>query len=283
MSLLALDVGGTKLAAGVAADGGWTARITADTPASGDDALAVLLRLADEIVTERVKGIGVSFGGHVDAATGTVRRSIHVPGWEDVPLAHLLSDRFGAPASIANDANAGALGEWEARGLRRGTLCYVTVSTGVGGGVVVDGEILEGADGLAGEVGHLTVLPDGEICSCGRRGCVETLASGPAIARRAEAATAEEAGKRGDGRSLRAFADAAHALAVATSTLIGIVNPATIVIGGGVARAGPLLWEPLEAELACTIWPQVTTRVCPPATDDPALAGALVLAARAAR
>lgn len=270
-SVVALDVGGTKLAAGVAAPGAdrWLAERRVETPPTGEEALAALLRLADEVVAEagaaRVTGIGVSFGGHVDSAAATVRRSLHVPGWEDVPIAAVLSERFGAPVAVDNDANAGAIGEWNDAGRPSAPLCYVTVSTGVGAGIAVAGEILRGQDGLAGEVGHLVVEPEGEMCACGRRGCVETVASGPAIERRG-----------GD------YGGAARALAVAVAALVAIVNPAVVAIGGGVANAGPPLWDPLLAELERLRWPQVTTDVRG-AADDAPLRGARVLAQRADR
>ncbi|HLM35918.1 MAG TPA: ROK family protein [Gaiellaceae bacterium] len=285
-AVVALDVGGTKLAAATAVPGeaGWSATARAPTPATGAEALTALLALADSLGSDQIGGVGVSFGGHVDARTGTARRSVHVPGWEDVPLAALLGERFGAPVRIANDGNAGALGEWDAAARPRDPVCYVTVSTGVGGGVVVDGELVAGADGLAAEVGHLLVEPGGAACGCGRRGCVETVASGPAIARRAGTASAEAAvaaAERGDERARRALADAAHALATAVAALVAVVNPAFVAIGGGVANAGPLLWDPLEDELAATAWPEVTTRVGRAASDDAPLVGARVLAERA--
>jgi glucokinase len=204
----------------------------------------------------------VSLGGHVDVANGIVRRSLHVPGWEDVPLASLVRARFDAPALIENDANAGALGEWDTRG-RPSSLCYVTVSTGVGSGIVFAGELWRGHDGLAGEIGHLVVEQDGELCACGRRGCVETIAAGPSIAR------------HGD------HARAARALASAVASLVAIVNPVVVAIGGGVAAAGAPLWDPLLAEFDRLRWADVTTHVVR-AADDAALAGAAVLAARAA-
>jgi glucokinase len=262
VSLLALDVGGTKLAASF---GDRSAR--APTPASGEAALDALLELGESVVAGDVRGVGVSFGGHVDARRGVVARSLHVPGWEDVPLAAAVAKRFRAPAAVENDANAGALGEWDDAGRPSAPLCYVTVSTGVGAGLVVSGEVLRGRDGLAGEVGHLVVDPAGPLCACGRRGCVEAGASGPAIARR--------------GGDDRAFADAARALAVAVAALIAVVNPAVVAIGGGVAEAGPPLWDPLLAELRAIAWPQVTTEVRP-AADDAPLRGARVLAERAA-
>jgi glucokinase len=280
LTLLALDVGGTKLAA---AAGDRVARVP--TPTTGEDALVALLNLATSVAADTVDGIGVSFGGHVDTATGVVRRSLNLPGWEGVPLLDVLAQRFRAPAAIANDADAGALGEWDAAHHPRSPVVYVTVSTGVGGGVVIDGNIVAGAHGRAGEVGHLRVEPEGEQCPCGRRGCVETVAAGPAIARRAGTASAEEAVRAaldGDPRARRALTDAAHALSLAVSALLAIIDPAFVAIGGGVAAAGPLLWEPLFAELERQSWPDITIEVRNSTPNDAPLRGARILAERAA-
>ena len=276
--LVALDVGGTKLAAGLWDGSFWSATRQASTPGDGRSALDELLRLADAVAgAGPVDGVGVSFGGRV-GADGAVRRSLHVPGWEDVPLQTLLADHLHAPALVANDADAGALGEWDAAGRPREPVCYVTVSTGVGGGVVVAGELVRGAHSLAGEIGHLTVEPGGEPCACGRRGCVETVASGPAIARRAGARDALAAATAGDEAAQRAFADAARALAVAVDALVAVVDPAVVAIGGGVSRAGAILWDALHAALARDL----AAEVRPARSPQPELAGARVLAERAA-
>jgi predicted NBD/HSP70 family sugar kinase len=215
VKVLALDIGGTWLRADV--DG---RTVQARTPGNGRDALAATLELAGDAA---VDAVGVSFGGRVD---GDDVVSLHVPGWEDAGLAVALRERYGVPVRIANDANAGALAEWDAAGRPDEPCAYITVSTGVGGGIVVGGEILEGAHGLAGEIGHLVVDPAGEECACGKRGCVETVASGPALAR------------HGD------YPAAARALAAAVESLRAVVDPVFVAIGGGVATA-PQLWEAL--------------------------------------
>jgi predicted NBD/HSP70 family sugar kinase len=215
MRVLALDIGGTWLRADV--DGTTVQR---QTPGNGRDALAATIELVGDAA---VDAVGVSFGGRVH---GDDVVSLHVPGWENAGLAATLRDRYGAPVRIANDANAGALAEWDAAGRPSEPCAYITVSTGVGGGIVVGGEILEGAHGLAGEIGHLIVDPEGEECACGQRGCVETFASGPALAR------------HGD------YAAAAHALRLAVESLHAVVDPMFVAIGGGVATA-PQLWEAL--------------------------------------
>ena len=220
MTVLALDIGGTKLAASA---GGRSARTL--TLPTGQESFAALLALADEVVEGPVAAVGVSFGGPVE--TGRIH-SHHTPGWDEIPLHDALAERFGAPVVIENDANAGALGEWDAAGRPDEPIAYVTVSTGVGAGIVFRGEILEGAHRLAGEIGHFTVDPDGDVCACGKRGCVETIASGPAIARRT-----------GD-----VYGEAARALTVAIDALCAVVDPLFVAVGGGVANA-PALWEAL--------------------------------------
>lgn len=276
--LVALDVGGTKLAAALWDGSEWATVEQARTPGDGRAALDELLRLADAVADGGpVAGVGVSFGGRV-GADGAVRRSLHVSGWEDVPLPEILAERLRAPTLVANDADAGALGEWDAAGRPSAPLCYVTVSTGVGGGVVVAGELVRGAHALAGEIGHLVFEPGGERCACGRRGCVETVASGPAIARRAGRADAAAAAAAGDEPAARAFEDAARALAVAVDALTAVVDPAFVALGGGVSHAGAILWDPLLAALPR----DVAAEVRPARSPQPELAGARVLAERAA-
>ena len=139
-----------------------------------------MLRMARGLLTQvpgRLVAIGVSFGGPVDAARGLVRLSHHVPGWEEIPLAEQLRAEFGAPAAVDNDANVAALGEWRfGAGQGAASLLYVTISTGIGGGWVLGGRIWGGADGMAGEIGHMIVRPGGAACACGRRGCTEAEA-----------------------------------------------------------------------------------------------------------
>jgi glucokinase len=190
--LLALDFGGTKLSAGLAASGErrWRARRQFFSPPGADaryDFDTMMSLSQDLLEGAKPAAIGVSFGGPVRAAEGLVLLSHHVPGWEKVPLREWLEARFEAPAAVDNDANVAALGEWRfgaGQGCR--SLFYVTVSTGIGGGWILDGQIYHGADSLAGEIGHMTVQPGGPVCACGRRGCLEAVAAGPTIARRAK-------------------------------------------------------------------------------------------------
>ena len=191
--ILACDFGGTKLSAAVmeaaalaAPDAAWRGHLRRLSPpgASAESDINTMLAMGRELLDgERPSAIGISFGGPVDYQSGVVRLSHHVPGWELVPLQQLFSHAFQAPVRVDNDANVAGLGEWRF-GAGRGVadLLYVTVSTGVGGGWILDGRPYRGAAGLAGEIGHTVVDPNGPLCLCGKRGCVERLASGPYMA-----------------------------------------------------------------------------------------------------
>ena len=230
--LLALDYGGTKHAAAVLRVGErvWAAHARVQSPPMPDAAYdqATMLRMARGLLTQvpgRLVAIGVSFGGPVDAARGLVRLSHHVPGWEEIPLADRLLAELGAPAAVDNDANVAALGEWRfGAGQGAASLLYVTISTGIGGGWVLGGRIWGGADGMAGEIGHMIVRPGGAACACGRRGCTEAEACGWAIAAKArerlEAGdwTARSSGVEAGSRTSRAAGQEA------ASTLLTLVN-----------------------------------------------------------
>ena len=218
MTVLALDIGGTKLAASA---GGRTTRTL--VRASGQESLDAVLALADEVVEDHVQAVGVSFSGPVEADHV---HSFHSPGWDDIALHEVLAQRFDAPIVIENDANAGALAEWDAAGRPDEPIAYITIDTGVGAGIVFHGDILEGSHRLAGEIGHFIVDPDGAQCACGKQGCVETLASASAIARHCD------------------YAEAARALNVAIDALVAVVDPLVVALGGGVSNA-PALWEAL--------------------------------------
>ena len=190
--ILALDFGGTKHAAATVASGErqWLKqRRTLSPPnANASTDLATMRSLVQDLLDgEKPAAIGVSFGGPVDATTGTVRLSHHVRGWENTPLREMLEAEFGVPVSVDNDANVAALGEHRfGSGQGFDSLLYITVSTGVGGGWVLNGRPWRGAQGMAGEIGHMVVDPAGPLCLCGKRGCVERLASGPYIAQQAQ-------------------------------------------------------------------------------------------------
>ncbi|HEX4788023.1 MAG TPA: ROK family protein [Actinospica sp.] len=272
----ALDIGGTKIAGGLVDAGGRTVLIAATrpTPAGSDAAAvadavgAVLGELAAAPAWPAVVAVGIGSAGPVDLPHGAVS-PVNIPAWRDFPLVRLVAGHpavaaAGLPVTLAGDAVAMAAGE-HLHGAARNTenaLCMV-VSTGVGGGLILGGRVLAGATGNAGHIGHISVDMNGEPCPCGSRGCVERMASGPAIARYALAlgwrpsgadasaeAVAAAARGGGDPAALAAFARAAQALAAGIAATAALVEIDTVVIGGGVAEAGDVLFDPLRGWLA---------------------------------
>ena len=273
---IGVDLGGTKIAAGLVDPDG-TMRRTETTPTPSDpaqipDAVAELVgRLT---VDQTVVGVGIGAAGFVDADRATVRFAPNIE-WRDEPLAERVAAQVDLPVVVENDANAAAWGEFRfGAGSDVQDLLFVTLGTGVGGGIVNDGALLRGAYGMGAEVGHLRVVPDGLECGCGQRGCIEQYGSGTALvreARRHAASGAPEAraladlasGDRGiDGRGVTALAQDGDPLArrlladvgrwtgEAIASLAAILDPAVIAVGGGVAEAGDLVMEPMAVAFA---------------------------------
>lgn len=223
-------------------------------------AAEMVARLLDEaaVPAERVLGIGLGIPGPIDAETGLVGSSAILPGWVGRRADAHLADRFGVPVRIDNDANLGALGEvvW---GAGRGCddVLYVKVSSGIGGGLVLDGRVYRGGGGLAGELGHLSVDESGRMCRCGSRGCLETVASVPVLLRllrgvhgaELDLARVVTLAEDGDPACQRALADAGSALGAALAGVCNVLNPRRVVVGGDLARAGDLLLDPVRAAL----------------------------------
>jgi glucokinase len=264
--VIALDVGGTKVAAAlVEADGTLRKRRQEPTrPEAGPEALiATLIRLAVALSQEApaVQAIGVGSAGQIDFRTGRViYANENLPGWTGMPIAERLQATLGLPTAVDNDVHAMALGE-AAYGAALGyrVVIVVAVGTGIGGAVVLDGQLFRGATGVAGELGHTPLEEDGPLCACGRRACLEVYAAGPRIA----AAYARAAGlhqpldlsevaqraRSGDQHAREAFLQAGHHLGRGLAGLVNTLNPDALIVGGGVAAAGPLLLVPLERTL----------------------------------
>jgi len=274
---LGVDLGGSKiLTAVVGTRGQMLSSDRSKTPAAeGHEAVtrSILesahraLEQAGVSVSELL-AVGVGAPGLVNLCTGTVATSPHLPGWRDVPLRDMIQDGLGKATFLINDANAAALGELRfgaARGVH--DFIYITVSTGIGGGIVIDGEIYSGVTGIAGEVGHMTIDDDGPACNCGNRGCWETLASGTALAREAKrrieegdstsmlgyvdgdvdrvtAKTVQSAAEQGDALAGELITRTGYYLGVGLANLVNIFNPELIVIGGGLSNIGDMLLEP---------------------------------------
>jgi len=244
---LAADIGGTSLrAALVDANGKILDRRSGPTPPDPAAGLALLRRFWDELGAADARGVVIA--GGIRPGSGEITQSPNLPRWEGVPLARELA------CGAWNDANGALLGEaWKGalRGARSALL--LTLGTGVGGGVLLDGALWEGATGCAGELGHVPVEGRGPPCACGSRGCLEVYASAPAVARAAGAPDGVEAARlarAGDAKAAAAFAGAGEALGIALAGLVNAFNPEAICLGGGLAGAFDLLAPPLEATLA---------------------------------
>jgi len=218
---------------------------------------------------------GIGFGGPVDFANQRVALSTHVGGWNDFDLSGFVVSEFGVPAIVDNDANVGALGEAHfGAGIGYDPLFYMTLSTGIGGGIVSQGRVYRGADSYAGEIGHLTIHPDGPDCLCGSNGCFERMCCGLWL-ERDHGRPAKEL-IQDSGFVSRYVAD----LSLGLKSAIMLLNPARIVIGGGIGKAGDLLFGPLRAELRrrITNWSRARIDVVPAElADDSVLYGALAL------
>lgn len=276
---LAIDIGGTKFTMAAFEDGRMAARESKATDREGGRAWMVeqIDRIAAGWAAEAAfDRCGVGFGGPVDYPTQMVTLSTHVGGWSDYPLVDHLRETLQIPVAMDNDANVGGLGEAiHGAGRGRRPLFYMTLSTGIGGGIVTNEGIYRGADSYAGEIGHLTIRPDGPGCLCGSNGCFERMCCGLWL-ERDHGRTAKEL--IGDPEFVRSYVvDLARGLKAA----IMILNPARIVIGGGIAKAGDRLFVPLRAELRrqVTDWSRARIDVVPAELgDDSVLWGALALA-----
>lgn len=273
--ILAIDIGGTKFSMAVFEGSTMVRRESRATDAAGgrDWMLGQIREIAcawkQEFAFERC---GIGFGGPVNFAAQRVVLSTHVGGWRDFDLCGFVREVAGAPAVMDNDANVGALGEaaWGA-GAGCSPLFYMTLSTGIGGGIYEDGRIWRGADSYGGEIGHLTIRPEGPECLCGARGCFERMCCGLWLTR--------DYGK--SAKELMTDADFVGRyvvdLALGLKAAIMLLNPQRIVIGGGIAKAGDRLFVPLRAELRrqITSWSAARIDVVPAALgDDSVLYGA---------
>ncbi|MFC4585044.1 ROK family protein [Sphaerisporangium corydalis] len=265
MTALALDIGGTKFAAAaVHADGTIQARseVLLSGYGSPEEALAAVVgQITARVPEEDLRAVGVGSAGPLDARAGTVS-PVNIPSWRGFPLVKALGELLpGRGARLAGDAQCMALGEWW-RGTPRlrhsRAVLGMVVSTGIGGGLVLDGAPFLGPSGNAGHIGHIILDPDGDPCPCGAAGCVETYSSGPNMVRWARAngwagddakALAVDA-RRGLPAACLAFARAAGALAAAILTASALFDLDNVVIGGGVAAAGPILFDPLRRAVA---------------------------------
>jgi glucokinase len=283
--VLGIDIGGTNLVVGSVAEDGSRIVATASEPthaeAGAKDVLERLVGLADrataatrqEVPGAEILGVGVGAPGPLDTKRGIVLLTPNL-GWVNLPLRQIIHDRLGLPAALDNDANCAVLGEWwvgAARGARHAI--GITIGTGIGGGLVLDGKLYHGASDVAGEIGHTTIDTEGRRCKCGNYGCLEAYAAGPSIAVRAveeseagavsrlpslvggdlskvTAQTVYQAAQDGDDLALEVVNDTARFLGVGIGNLLNVFNPEVVVVCGGVTAAGDHLFVPLRREVA---------------------------------
>ena len=282
--VVGIDIGGTKLATVVADKTGHIlgkVRKPTHSEKGPEYAIGLLFDMVREVVSQvgleqtSISAIGVSCGGPLDTKTGIVYSPPNLPGWDALPLKALLESEFQVPVVIENDANASALAEFRFGGGRGySAVLYMTMSTGIGGGIVIDGQVYHGANDSAGEVGHQILLPNGPRCGCGKRGCLEALCSGPAIARRAQAALQKQrkggksptalltftdgrieaiksehvlaAARTGDALALELVQETAYYMGWGIANLVNILNPDIVLLGTIAVAAGDLLLDPIR-------------------------------------
>jgi glucokinase len=282
MPVVGVDIGGTKVIAAVFdAGGAMLSRIHCLTLGSqGPD--RVINRLCSTITQaiekaglkrKQVGCIGIAAAGAIDINRGLVGDSPNIPHWHNIPLRDRLEESLGGLIYVLNDANAAALAEYRlgaGRGLNN--MIYITVSTGIGGGMIIDGELYQGTDGSAAEIGHMIIKMGGPLCKCGKRGCFEAMASGTAIARLAKswlrrgersimsgmvqgkvndvtAQTVSAAARKGDALALAVIEKSADYLGIGVANLVNLMNPQMIIIGGGVSKMGEMLLRPTRKSM----------------------------------
>jgi glucokinase len=262
---------------------------------------------------DNIAGVGMAAPGPIDPFTGTLLRAANLPGWVDVPLRELVEQRIGRPTFLGNDANLAALGEWKfGAGHGHTDVLYMTISTGIGGGVVSGGRLVLGGRGLATEIGHMLAVPDGPLCGCGQRGHLEAVASGTALGRTArerlaagsgdgarllhlaggqiENVTGEVVGAAalaGDAFATDIVVEAATLLGRTLASLLHAFNPSVVICGGGVSLLGDLLLDPMRAAVKQYVMDDEYWRNCPIVLatlgDDGGLVGAAALAMESVR
>jgi len=277
--VIGIDLGGTKISTALVDTAGTIIAHDYRETHATEGQKAVIERMLDAarrvmvragVNQAQVAAAGIGAPGPLDVEAGVVVAPPNLPGWDRVPLRRLIESRLGITTFLENDANAAALGEYRF-GAGRGVehMIYVTASTGIGGGLILNGRLYHGASGMAGEIGHITIMPYGPLCGCGNRGCLEALASGTAIARQAgervargaptliadlaggdpERVTAKlvaEAASQGDMEAQEILAEAMHYLGIGMANLVNLFNPQLIVIGGGLTNIGEMLFGPVQ-------------------------------------
>ncbi len=314
MAVVGIDLGGTQLRVAVADDRGHLGTVVrrpTEAARGRDHVINRIVATVKEALEEdstpprRVRALGIGLPGPVDPAAGLVISPGNLPGFRNVPLNRILTRATGIPSFLHHDAHLAALGEHR-RGAARGAseLIYVTVSTGIGAGILLRGELYAGAHGIAGEVGHIVLQRDGPPCTCGQRGDLEAIASGTGIGRAArelapgtpgsalhrledpDAGDVVRAARAGDELATAILDNAGTYLGIAMGTLVNLFNPQLIVLGGSVIKAGNFLLGPMRRSMNASSWKAARRglRIVRPALgDDVGLIGAVEYARLRAR
>jgi len=279
-AVIAVDIGGTKFIVAVVNENGEIlSRVYCRTFAE-EGPHKVIRRLIismhnvmEKFTDHNIRGICIAAAGTIDSSRGVVVESPNLMQWRNVKLRGILADEFEIPVYLLNDASAAALGEYKLGNYGSAdNLIYLTISTGIGGGIIIGGKLYEGSSGCAGEIGHTIIKADGPMCKCGQQGCLEALASGTAIARYAReklakgsrsmliemadgnidnitAETVTKAARKGDALALAVVNTAAGYLGIGLANVINIFNPDVVVVGGGVSKMGEIILKPARASM----------------------------------
>lgn len=287
--LIGIDAGGTGIKYGLVRSTGEVVHFNKRPTEAQFGPDHVIERIAEcieilsnhaQTMNQPILAIGIGFAGPLDLVNGVVIEAPNLPGWTRIPLRDRLQERFRLPVVLENDANAAVYGEWWC-GVGKGykNMVGLTLGTGIGGGLIIDGRLYRGQIGAAGEIGHMVIDPNGPKCACGNQGCLEAFASGSAITRRAREAidagqssqlitlangdlsklTAKmvhDAQKTGDALATRLMLETARYLGIAIASLINVFNPDIVSLSGGVANAGEDLFAPLRAEAGARAFKQ---------------------------
>jgi glucokinase len=290
---IGIDLGGTKIGTGLVNQRGelaaWDYQLT-EAVQGRDAVIRRMLSAVRQVIQEAghdpttISGVGIGSPGPLDIPAGMLLDPPNLPTLHNLPLRQIVQDALGIPTYLENDANAAAIGEY-LYGAGQGTrqMIYVTASTGIGGGLILNGQIYHGATGGGGEIGHMTIVPQGPHCGCGNRGCLEAMASGTAIAREGQervsrgvptliadladpvsgisAKTVVQAMEQGDPYATDIVLEAMHYLGIGMANLVNLFNPEVIVIGGGLTNLGDTLLDPVRRTIDLRAFPAASRQV----------------------
>jgi len=312
---IGVDIGGTSTRAARFSGDNHIPEMKTKIPTQASKGVEAVLQRIEMAIREvagdqlqQIAGVGMALPGPLDPHTGVLINAPNLPGWENLPLQRMTAERIGRPVFIGNDANLAALGEWKfGAGRGHDDVLYLTVSTGIGGGVIAGGRMLVGARGMAAEVGHILAIPDGPLCGCGQRGHLEAVASGTAIARLARAklkagdgsdskiwelasgdlesvtaAVVGAAAVAGDEFAQRLIVEAGTFIGRTLASLLHAFNPSIVIFGGGVSMLGDVILDPVRSAVRQNAMSDAYWRSCPIVLaalgDDAGLVGAGALA-----